>query len=177
MKTRKPIKMQKQRIEGNDMTTFTDSINKNVLHPISGAKVKRTANISLPQAADLNEALAMSGNDESALVKWYNHGRRLHARTVAANSLLGASDKDMRKLIKQYQETLSMLVDVMDFSKEDAISSLGKKAVFAPVIEYFDAVAKGENNVTFDFSVTALKEPRWFGGDDSAEDEDESEAA
>lgn len=158
----------------NQMTTFTESVNKTVLHPVSNEKVKRTANISLPLAADLNEALSIVGNNQETLVKWFNHGRKTQSRTVAANALLGAQDAQTRKLIRQYQETLSMLVDVMEFSKEDAMSSLAKKAVFAPVISYFDGIAKGENNVSFDFSATALKEPRWFGGaEDEADEADE----
>lgn len=133
-------------------------------------KVSRAANVTIGLPETMEEAQALFGDD---LVKWARHGYLAHAKIVASTSLLGMlGNKENRKLVRQFNESLRTLKDVMGMEKDAAVETILKNEKFTILRDAVEQQMKGESVKTLDFTVTPLPTPRWFT--DSEADEDES---
>ena len=150
---------------------------KKTVTTLSDKEIKRQAKltVSLPENAD--EADQIFGED---LWKWARHGFLAHAKISVSNKLIGATDKSMRKQIRQFKESLRTLVDIMEQPRDQAINFLLANEKFSNLADYVKEMEAGEELQEFTFSdASTVKKPRWFetGEEESDEDEDEADAA
>jgi len=149
---------------------------KKTIETLTGDKIVRTGNLKLRVPESPEEATALYGEN---LWKWARHGATSYAKVSASNSLIGfAGNKDQKKLRRQFRESLTTLVDVLENSKEDALEMLLAKPMFAPLKEFYAAMKAGNVTSEIDYTATtsanSLPEPRWFtGGEEEEESDDE----
>ena len=142
-------------------------VSKTIENDLVG-KVTRKADVTISLPQNLEEATALFGED---LYKWARHGYLAHARIVASTSLLGVlGNKDSRKLVRQFGESLRTLTEVMGMEKQVAIDTILKNDKFVSLREAVEQQTSGAAVKVLDFSSTPLPTPKWF---ETPEDEDE----
>ncbi len=155
------------------MKQMTFDVSKTIKNDLVG-EVTRKANVSLNLPESLEEATALFGDD---LFKWARHGYLAHAKIVASTSLLGVlGNKDSRKLVRQFSESLRTLTEVMGMEKSLAIETILKNEKFVSLREAVEQQTSGQAVKTLDFVATALPTPRWFDSEDEEGQEEDNEA-
>lgn len=153
------------------MLTKKFDVSKTIENDLVG-KVQRKADVTIALPENLEEATALFGDD---LYKWARHGYLAHAKITASTSLLGVlGNKDSRKLVRQFGESLRTLVDVMGMEKQAAIETILKNEKFVSLREAVEQQTSGTATKVLDYTTTPLPTPKWFETANS-EDEDEND--
>lgn len=152
------------------MRTEKFSVTKTVALP-DGTEVERKANVILNLPETNEEAAPLNGN----LVKWAAFGLKAYARVMANNRLMGTSSGDVsKKEMRQFNESLRTLIEVMDMEKQGAIDFILGKPQFSKIAKMFEELRAGDKEITIDYSdFTQVPTPRSFTEKDGASTDDD----
>ena len=179
----KAAKIQVKKVENTNMSDVqvvdpTKAIGKvtKKVEDLNGKMIEVEGSYILPLATTLNEASAMVKDNESDLLFWFNHGRKIQARAqVAATLGMEFETEELEDRDKQFKNALKNMVeeDTPEADKAEARKFLLSLPKFKDLAETYKTFSPDPKNI--DFGQVELKRPSGVRGRRKKEETEGSE--